>query len=143
MMKRPAGKSAEFVPQANTKYLEHQHYESARTIYETLQTSGLNKFAYSLIDSSWNDLSTIVHHLESLPEDAFKELMEVIQGLRAARSELRDARFLFDVEEINSVHRLLMRNRAVLRGKQILRKVLMVWPLHSSSREAVEFPHEV
>jgi hypothetical protein len=133
MMKRPAGNSAKVLPQATTKYLEHQHCESARDVYQTLHTSGLDKFTYSLIDSLWNDLSTMVHHLERLPEDTFKELMGVIQNLREARNELRHARFLFDVEEINSVHRLLMRNRAVLRGKHILHKVLMVWPLHSSS----------
>jgi len=132
-MKRPAGNSANVLPQANTKYLEHQHCESARQLYQTLHTSGLGKFTYSLIDSLWNDLSTLVHQLERLPEDPFKELMGVIQNLSDARNELRDARFLFDVKEINSVHRLLLRNRAVLRGKHILRKVLMVWPLHPSS----------
>ena len=132
-MTRPAGKSAELLPQANTKYQEYRHCESVREIHQIIQTTGLDKFTYSLIDSWWNDLSTTVHHLERLPENAFKELMEVIQGLRKARNELRHARFLFDVEEINSVHRLVMRNRAVLRGKDILRQVLLVWPLHSSS----------
>ena len=133
MMKRPAGKSDELVSQANTKYLEHQHCESAMELHQIIHTSGLDRFTYSLIDSWWNDLSTTVYHLERLPEESLKELMEVIQGLREARNELRHARFLFEVEEINSVHRLVMRNRAVLRGKHILRQVLLVWPLHSSS----------
>jgi hypothetical protein len=37
------------------------------------------------------------------------------------------------VEEINPVHRLIMRNRAVLRNEKILHKVLQVWPLQAPS----------
>jgi hypothetical protein len=128
MLKKQAGNSAELPYQANTKCLEHQHCETARQVYQIIHTSGLNKFTYPLIDSWWNELNAIVYHLEHLPEEAFKEFMAVIEGLSEARNELRHARFLFDVEEINSVHRLVMRNRAVLRGNSILQKILMIWP---------------
>jgi len=117
----------------NSGELEHQYCEIVREVYQAIHTSGLDKFTFSLIDSLWNDLNAALRDLEFLPEAAFKELLEVIEGLTEARNELRLARFLFDVEEINAVYRLIMRNRAVLRGEHILHKVLTVWPLRSSS----------
>jgi hypothetical protein len=134
MLNKQAGNSVELPrKQANTKYLDHQHFEIAREVYQTIHRSGLDKFTFSLIDSLWNDLNVVVHELNHLPDDVFKELMELIEGLTEARNELRLARFLFDVEEINAVYRLVMRNKAVLRGKHILHKILTVWPLQSSS----------
>src|SRR5215216_3040274 len=117
----------------NSVALEHQYCELAREAYQTIYTSGLGKFTFSLIDSLWNDLNVIVHDLEHLPEVAFKGLIEVKDGLSEARNELRLARFLFEVEEINEVRRLVMRNKAILRGENILHKVIEVWPLQSSS----------
>ena len=119
--------------QANTKYLEHHHCEIAREVYQTIHRSGLDKFTFSLIDSLWNGLNVVVHELNHLPDEVFKELLGVIDGLTEARNELRLARFLFDVEEINAVYGLVMRNKAVLRGKHILHKILIVWSSQSSS----------
>ncbi len=134
MLNKHAGNSMELPSkQTNTKYLEHQHCEIAREVYQTIHRSSLDKFTFSLIDSCWNDLNAVVHELNYLPDEVFKELLEVSEGLTEARNELRLARFLFDVEEINAVYRLVMRNRAVLRGKHILHKILTVWPLQSSS----------
>ena len=124
MRKKQAGNSVE---------LEHQYCEMAREVYQTIHTSGLGKFSFSLIDSLWNDLNAIVNDLERLPVAACKELLEVIEGLSAARNELRLARFLFELPEINEVQRLVMRNRAILRGENILHRVMAVWPLQSSS----------
>src|SRR6266540_5892766 len=118
MLKEQVGDPVELLhEQANEKVLEHQSCEIAREVYQTIHTSGLYKFTYSLIDALWNDLNIVVHELEHLPAETFKELMEVIEGLTEARNELRLARFLFDVQEINAVYRLIMRNRAVLRGE--------------------------
>jgi len=134
MLNKQAGNSVELPrKQANAKYLEHQHCVIAREVYQTIHRSGLDNFTFSLIDSLWNDLNIVIHELNDLPDAVFKELMEVMEGLTEARNELRLARFLFDVEEINAVYRLVMRNRAVLRGKHILHKILTVWPLQSSS----------
>jgi hypothetical protein len=124
MLKEQAGRPEE----QNGKHLEQQHCETVREIYQTLYTSSLEKFTYSRIDSVREELHAIVQRLESLPEEAFKEMIEVIDGLREARNELRLAMFLFNVEEIHPVHRLVMRNRAVLRGREILHKVLRIWP---------------
>jgi hypothetical protein len=124
MRKKQAGNSVE---------LEHQYCEIAREVYQTIHTSGLGKFTFSLIDSLWNDLNEIVHDLEHLPEAEFNELIEVIEGLTQARNELRLARFLFDVQEVNPIHRLVMRNRAILRGEGILHKVMAVWPSQAAS----------
>jgi hypothetical protein len=128
MLNRRAGRSAKVSPQSNGKYLEHQHYETALQVYQTLQMSSLGKFTHSLIDGLYKDVSAALYHLKRLPEEDFKEFMEVIQGLGLVRNELRHARFLFDVEEINPVHRLVMRNRAVLGGKQVLHRVIVSWP---------------
>lgn len=133
MLKEQADKSVEFLHSANSKYLEHQHCEVVREVSESLHTSSLDKFTFSFIDSSWNDLNAVVYDLDHLPEATFKEMIEVIDGLSEARNELRLARFLFDVEEIPPVYCLVMRNRAVLRGKRILHQVLQVWPLYNSS----------
>jgi len=136
MLKKQAGNSVELPhKQANTKVLEHQYCEIAREVYQTIHTSGLDKFTFSLIDSLWNDLNATLRDLEFLPEAAFKGLMEVIEGLTEARNELRLARFLFSVEEINAVYRLVMRNRAVLRSEHILHRVLTVWPLQPSPED--------
>ena len=124
MRKKQAGNSVE---------LEHQYCEIAREVYQTIHASGLGRFNFSLIDSLWNDLNIIVHDLEYRPEAALKEMSEVMAGLSEARNELRLARFLFDVEEINEVRRLVMRNKAILRSETILYRVIDVWPVRSSS----------
>ena len=113
---------------ADGGYLEHQSYEIARDVYQTLHASGLDQFRYSWVDALWNDLNALVYDLEHLPAAASQELLEVIERLTEARNELRLARFLFDVEEINPVYRLVMRNRAVLRGKDGLQRGCEIWP---------------
>jgi len=128
----------ELTHQADRNTLEFQYYEIARDVYQTISKRGSSKFTFSFIDSLWNDLNAAVHDMDRLPEAEFRKLIGIIAGLTEARNELRLARFLFDVEEINPIYRLVMRNRAVLRGKDILRKVLLVWPLQSSSS-----PHAV
>ncbi len=136
MLKKPAGNSVELPrKQVDTKDPEHQYCEIAREVYQAIHTSGLDKFTFSLIDSWWNDFNAIVYELERLPEAAFEELMEVIEGLTEARNELRLARFLFNVEEINAVYRLIMRNRAVLRSEPILHRVLTLWALQPSPED--------
>ena len=134
MLKEPAGKAIEAPLMANGEYLEHPYYEIARDVYQTIHTSGLYKFTYLWVDSLWNGLNSTLRQVESLPEIGLKELLEVIELLTGARNELRLARFLFDVAEINPVYRLIMRNRAVLRGEHILNKAIRVWPLYSSPR---------
>jgi hypothetical protein len=131
MLKEQAGNAVELLPRENRNYLEYKHCEIVRDISQTIQTSSLDKFTVLWVDALWRDLNAVVHRLQRLPEAAFKELIEVIAGLSEARNELRLARFLFDVEEINAVHRLVIRNRAVLRCQAILCKVLHVWPLLS------------
>jgi hypothetical protein len=111
-----------------SKYLESQHCEVARDVYQIIDASSLDQFTFSWIDSLWNDLTALVYDLEHLPEAGLKELMEVIEVLTDARNELRLARFLFDVEEINPLYRLVIRNRAVLRSKDPLHKAIKVWP---------------
>lgn len=119
-------------------YLEHSCFEMIRDVHQTIGGSSLSEFTLSRIDSLWQDLNVVVQSLERLPEESFKALIEVIVGLREARNELRLTRFLFDLEEINPVYCLVMRNRAVLRGQEILRKLLLVWPLQSSQGRPVK-----
>ena len=118
--------------QAQGTYLEHPCFEMIRDVHQTIGGSSLNEFTLSLIDSLWQDLKVVVQSLERLPDETFKELIEVILALTEARNELRLACFLFDVEEINAIYRLVMRIRAVLRGQDILRKVMLVWPFQPS-----------
>jgi hypothetical protein len=113
---------------ADGGYLEHQSYEIARDVYQTLRASGLDQFTYSWVEAGWEDLTTLVYDLEHLPMAVSQELLEVIEKLTEARNELRLARFLFDVEEVNPVYRLIMRNRAVLRSKDRLGRGIAVWP---------------
>ena len=128
MLKEQAGISTEPPDEAICKQLEHGYCEIVQDVYETIRRSSLNQFTFSLIDSLWSDLHLVLYELEHLPEASFRELIDVIIVLREARNELRLARFLFDVEEIDPVRRLVLRNKAVLRGKSILHKVLSVWP---------------
>lgn len=128
MLKEQAGISTEPPHEAICKQLEHGHCEMVRDVYETIRRSSLNQFTFSLIDSLWSDLHVVLYDLEHLPEASFRELIDVIIVLREARNELRLTRFLFNVEEIDPVRRLVLRNKAVLRGKSILHEVLSVWP---------------
>jgi hypothetical protein len=128
MLKEQAGSH-----QATALYLEDQYRDIVRDMYQTIHTSGLDKFTFAWIDSLWSDLSAALYELERLPEAVFKELLEVIEGLTEARNELRLACFLFGVEEINPIYRLIMRNRAVLRGNHLLQRVIWNWPRHFSS----------
>jgi hypothetical protein len=113
---------------ADSQYLEHQSYEIARDVYQSLHTSGLDQFSYSWVEAQWEELTALVYDLEDSPSEVFNELLEVIERLTEARNELRLARFLFDVEEVNPVYRLIMRNRAVLRGKDRLHRGIEAWP---------------
>lgn len=119
--------------QASRTYLDHQSCEVVRDAYQTIHTSGLYKFTFTFVDSLWDDLNTVLHELESLPRAAFQDLLEGIERLTEARNELRLARFLFDLEEVNPVYRLIMRNRALLRSEQILEKVIQLLPADPSS----------
>ena len=132
MLKERAGQTVNVSHRANGQYPElRQHSEALKDVYQSIHDSGLYKFTFARVDSLWNGLCAILYDLEQMPEEAFIEMMEVIEGLRTACNELRLARFLFDVEEINPVHRLVMRNRAVLRSEGILEKILHVWPVHA------------
>ena len=113
---------------ADGGYLEHQSYEIARDVYQSLHSSILDQFRYAWVDALWSDLNALVYELEHSPKTVFNALLEVIERLTEARNELRLARFLFDVEEINPVYRLIMRNRAVLRGRDCLHRGIEVWP---------------
>jgi len=113
---------------ADNQYLEHQSYEIARDVYQTLHASDLNQFTYTWVEAMWQDLTALVYDLEHRPETALHELLEAIERLTEARNELRLARFLFDVEELNPVYRLIMRNRAVLRGRDRLHRGIEIWP---------------
>lgn len=133
MLKEQAVPSTEMPHEATGQNLEHPYCEIVREVYESIHRSGLDQFTLSRIGEFWNDLNAVLYELERLPETSFQELMEVILRLREARNELRLAYFLFHVEEINSIRLLVLRNKAVLRGKRILHKVLLTWPLNGSS----------
>lgn len=129
MLEKQAGDVVELLPQASEEYLQHPYYEITRDVYQTIHRSGLYKFTVSWIDSLWNDLSAVVYELEHVSEEIVHESLEVIERLTEAQNELRLARFLFEVEEINPLYRLIMRNRAILRSEYILHKVLQIWPI--------------
>ena len=128
MLKKLPRNSSQLQHKADPIYLESEHRELARQVYQTIDRSGLNKFTFSFINPLWSNLNTVVRQLDRLPEAEFREFVAVIGGLMEAQNELRLALFLFEVEEINAVHRLVLRNRAVLRCKHVLDKVLRLWP---------------
>jgi hypothetical protein len=130
MLKRNAGKPVELPQSKYSKCLEHQHCESVRGVYQTIQTSSLDKFTFARVDALWDQFNTVLYELDRLPEESFNEMITIILGLGEARDELRLARFLFDVEEINPVYRLILRNKAIRRSGRILDKVLHAWPAH-------------
>ena len=132
MLNEQAGNSIEPPSTAKRNYLERPSCEIIREVHRTLQTSGLERFSFSLIQSLRDRLNDVIHHLDQLPEPAFREMIEVIDGVRESCNEMRLALFLFDLEEVNPLHRFVMRNRAVVRGKYILQKMLLVWPVEPS-----------
>ena len=128
MFNQPPGHFAELPHPVKRDYLEHLHRELVRDMYQAIDQSSLDRFTFSFVDSLWNDLNVVVQYLDRLPEPEFRELTEIVQGLMDARNELRLARFLFDVEDITAIYRLVMRNKAVLRARDRLHRVLQVWP---------------
>jgi len=112
----------------NDTYREPQAWEIVRQAYETIHTSGLFQFTFAWVEALYADLEAVRYELEHLSVDVYKELLEVAERVEAARNELRLARFLFDVEEINPLHRLIMRNRAVLRCECLLSGLVSGWP---------------
>jgi hypothetical protein len=128
MRRKQAGKSAEIPQQPTRMHLAHEDCVIVRAVYSTVHQSTLDKFTYSFINSLCKDLQAVIHRLDRLPEVSFQKMVYIIHCLSEARNELRLARFLFDVEEISPIYRLMMRNRAVMRGKQILSNTLQVWP---------------
>ena len=132
MLKEQPGTSIDLPHPVAAKPLESGHCEIVRDVCADVDRSRLGQLTLSHIDAFWRELNAVLSALECLPETSFQALIEVILCLREARNELRLARFLFDVKEINPTYRLVMRNRAVWRGNEILHKVLQVWPLQSS-----------
>lgn len=132
MRNAQAGNSTELRPHAHSRKMEHQSCESIREVFQALHPSAWRSFTPAWLDTLWSHLNDVIHHLDRLPEDTFREMIEVIDGLGMARAELGLACFLFDVEEIDPVHRLLLRNRAVWRSENILQKVLQAWPSRPS-----------
>ena len=124
MLKEQPGTSTKLQHPATGTPLELGYCEIVREVCESLDRSSLGQFTLSRIDAFWKELNGVLSALERLPETSFQELIEVILLLREARNEMRLARFLFDVKEINPTYGLLMRNRAVLRGNGILHKVV-------------------
>ena len=78
MLKRETGTSVKMLSAPNGQYREHQNCEIVRESYQIIHQSGLDKFTVSFVDSLMNDVNTVVHNLEHLPEVEFKELIEVI-----------------------------------------------------------------
>ena len=115
-------------------YYEERSRDLAMQVCQSIERSSLLEFTSSRVDELLDVLHNIVHQLNQLPDQAFRELIQVILALRDVRNELRLARFLFDVEEVNPVHRYVMRSRAIVRGKTMLEKILQVWPLSPASR---------
>lgn len=110
---------------------ERQIYEAVRVVYQTIHTSGLYKFTSTWVESRWMELDSALYEMEHLPLTIRRPLLDVMEGLREARNELRLARFLFDVPEIDPLYCLVMRNRAVLRGEVALCKLVMAWQVPS------------
>jgi len=104
-------------------------------VYESIRRSSLDQFTLPRVDAFWHDLNAVLYDLERLPEPSFQKRIEVILRLREARNELRLARFLFEVEEMDPVRRLVLRNKAVLRGKSVLYRVSLSMRDYNSSHE--------
>ena len=117
------------------EHLEPVLCEIVRQVHERVDQSRLEQFTFPRVDGFWQDLNAVLHELERLPETSFREWIGVILRLREARNELRLARFLFDVEEINPVRRLVLRNKAILQSKRILYEVLLTWPWNAKPLE--------
>lgn len=117
---------------AGRKYRKHVYREIALGVCQAIDQACPRGFTYSFVEDCWSDLHAVHQHLDRLPERAFREMIQVILSLAEARNELRDALFLFDVEEINPIYRLMIRNKAMLRGKNILDRVIMDWPYYNT-----------
>lgn len=126
---QPNVRSFDIPHPASKNYLEISYYEVVWRIYHSINRLSLNKLSLSFTSELCDSLDEIIQDLHHLPEERFKVLIAVIDSLSLARNELRLARFLFRTEEINPLYRLVLRNKATLRGKNILRKALTSWPL--------------
>ena len=133
MLRQQAGNSMERRSRTNGKHLEPSSFQSVSEAQTVLQTAGLEVFTVSFIASLWSKLEEVIQSLDNLPESKFRKLVEVIDGLREVRNGLQLACYLFDVEEIPPLYRLILRNRAVLRSRQKLEKILPVWPSGAAS----------
>ena len=135
----PSGPASPFAKKADRIVIERPYCELARDVYQAIDGARWDRFTFSFIDSAYHHLDAIAYELERLPEREFREMIEVLDHLTEARNELRLARFLFEVEEIDAVYRLIIRHKAVLSAKFILHRALRVWPSSSSSPESKVF----
>jgi hypothetical protein len=117
----PAGRSA-----ANDQVLETEGWEVVRQTYQTLRTSSLFQFTLARVEGLYRDLEAALYQMEHGSAEVSPRFLKIAESLQKARNELRLALFLFDVPEIDPLYRLVMRNRALLRGEAVLCEVIKI-----------------
>jgi hypothetical protein len=103
-------------------------YQATARIYKALAAAEPGMLTASFLEGLHNDLDAIIEHLTPLTDPDELESPAIIDGLIIARNKLDFALALFDIEEVDPLYRLVIRNKVVPRVRILLGDVLQCWP---------------
>jgi len=119
--KTPASISARLADRQEPEQL----YSPIFNLYQQINNTHPGKFSLSFADSLCNELECVIDDLLSRAKS--KELLSVIHDLTIARNEVVLTIHYLDLEGVHPLYRLVLRNKAILRLKNVLHGILRNW----------------
>ena len=117
---------------ADDKELEQLYREITSDIYQSLKLMNPWSFDRTFVCVAWEDLNAVIDGLLPHMMDDEDTFVRIVDGLKAVRKELCFADSLFDVEQVDPLYRLVIRNKSALRLRYILDTILQSWETNPS-----------
>jgi hypothetical protein len=99
-----------------------QLYSPISRLYQQINNTHPGKFSLPFADGLCNELDCVLDDL--LSQAKSKELLAVIHDLTLARNEVMLTVDYLDLEGVHPLYRLVLRNKAILRLKDVLHGIL-------------------
>lgn len=116
------------VPEENKPDTLTSLYGATARMYQTLAAAEVGMLTASFLQGLYNDLDSIIERLIPLKDPNELESPAILDGLIIARNKLDFALALFDIEDVDPLYRLVIRNKVIPKVRSLLEDVLLCWP---------------